>query len=245
MERVALITGASRGIGRATAFRLARDGYHVVVNYLRNHEKAEEVVRQIERMGRRAVAVQADVADPDQVAGMFEVLDRTFGALHVLVANAGYSSHYTSETLPLEEWHRALAVNLSGAFYCAREAIPRMRAQGWGRIIFVSSLRAVAGSDHGPHYAAAKAGLLGLAKSLALELGPFGITVNAVVPGYTLTDMTRRAIEEKGDQIRLQIPLRRVAQPEEIAAVIAFLASDDSSYITGQAIHPNGGIYRL
>ena len=137
-----------------------------------------------------------------------------------------------------------VAVTLDGAFYCCKEAAPHMKRAGWGRIVNVCSLRAMTGSDHGVHYASAKAGLLGLTKSLALELAP-EITVNAVSPGYTLTDMTRPALEDpqKGERIRAQIPLRRPASPEEVAAVIAFLCSEEAGYITGETINVNGGIY--
>jgi len=240
--RVALVTGASRGIGAATALKLAQRGYDVAINYLSRHEQAQKVARQVEAFGRRALPVQADVSDYGQVRRMISTIVDELGGLHVLVNNAGYSSHGTIDQLPPEEWHRMIAVTLDGAFYCAREAVPHMKRAGWGRIVNVCSLRAMAGSRHGAHYASAKAGLIGLTKSLALELAP-EITVNAVSPGYTATDMTRQALEEKGEQIRAEIPLRRIAQPEEIAAVIAFLCSDEAGYITGETINVNGGIY--
>jgi 3-oxoacyl-[acyl-carrier protein] reductase len=242
-RKVALVTGASRGIGAATAIKLAEGGCDVAVNFLRSEERAREVVARIEALGRRAVAVRADVADYDQVRRMIETTVDELGGLHVLVSNAGYSSHFTTETLSVDEWRRMLAVTLDGAFYCAKEAAPHMKRAGWGRIVNVCSLRALTGSDHGAHYASAKAGLIGLTKSLALELGPHGITVNAIAPGYTATEMNRKALEEKGEQIRAKIPLRRVAEPEEIAAVIAFLCSEEAGYITGETISVNGGVY--
>lgn len=243
-ERAALVTGASRGIGAATAIALARRGFHVAVNYLRQEERARRVVREIERLGRRAIAIRADVGDYAQVQQLITQTVEALGGLHVLVNNAGYSSHYGLEELPVEEWRRMIAVTLHGAFYCCKEAAPHMKRAGWGRIVNVCSLRAMTGSDHGVHYASAKAGLLGLTKSLALELAP-EITVNAVSPGYTVTDMTRSALEDphKGERIRAQIPLRRPASPEEVAAVIAFLCSEEAGYITGETVNVNGGIY--
>ena len=241
---MALVTGASRGIGAATALALARRGFHVAVNYLHQKEQAQAVMHQIERWGRRAVALRADVGDSSQVRALVAQTVEALGGLHAMVNNAGYSSHYSLEELPVEEWRRMVAVTLDGAFYCCKEAAPHMKRAGWGRIVNVCSLRAMTGSDHGVHYASAKAGLLGLTKSLALELAP-EITVNAVSPGYTLTDMTRPALDDpqKGERIRAQIPLRRPASPEEVAAVIAFLCSEEAGYITGETINVNGGIY--
>ncbi len=241
--KIALVTGASRGIGAATALKLAQQGCDIAVNYLSRADAAHAVVHQIASLGRKAIAVQADVSDYAQVHQMIETVVNELGGLHILVNNAGYSSHGGIEQLSLEEWQRMLAVTLSGAFYCAKLAVPYMRQAGWGRIVNLSSLRAMTGSAHGPHYAAAKAGLLGLTKSLALELAPYQITVNAVAPGYTDTEMNQKSLAERGDQIRASIPLRRVAQPEEIAAVIAFLCSDAASYITGETISINGGIF--
>jgi len=240
---VALVTGASRGIGRAIALRLAREGFAVVVNYLRNRDKAEQVAQEIRAQGGQAMALQADVSSYEACEQMIRDVERMWAPVQVLVNNAGESTHYEPESLPPEEWNRILAINLSSAFYLSRLVIPAMKARKYGRIINLASLRAMTGSPHGPHYAAAKAGIIGLTKSLALALGPYGITVNAVSPGYTLTDMTRKALETKGDQIRAQIPLRREGRPEEIAAVVAFLASEEAGYITGETIQVNGGIY--
>ena len=241
-RRIALVTGASRGIGAATALKLAQQGCDVAVNYLSQVERAREVVKQIESLGREALAIQADVSDHGQVQRMIDQSATGLGGLHILVNNAGYSSHGTIDRLPLEEWRTMMAVTLDGAFYCTRAAVPYMKRTGWGRIVNVCSLRAMTGSDHGAHYSAAKAGLIGLTKSLALELAP-QITVNAISPGYTDTEMNRKALQEKGEQIRVKIPLKRAAQPEEIASVIAFLCSEEASYITGETINVNGGVY--
>lgn len=242
-SKIALVTGASRGIGAATALKLAQQGCDVAVNYLTRAEAARAVVQQIESLGRKAIAVQADVCDYAQVQTMIATTVRELGGLHILVNNAGYSSHGGLEQLALDEWAHMLAVTLNGAFYCAKLAVPYMRQAGWGRIINLSSLRALTGSAHSPHYATAKAGLIGLTKSLALELAPYNITVNAVAPGYTNTEMNKKSLAEKGEQIRASIPLKRIARPEEIASVIAFLCSDDAPYITGETISVNGGIY--
>ena len=243
MENVAaIVTGSSRGIGRATAIRLAQDGFQITVNYSQDRDGGEETVRMVEDHGGEAIAVRADVSDPDDVK---ELVDRTveeFGDLGVLVNNAGFSHHATLEDLAYEDWQKGLDVNLTGAFNCAKEAAPEMQELGWGRIVNISSLRAMTGSDHGSHYASSKAGVLGLTKSLALELAP-EITVNAISPGYTRTPMTRDALEEKEEKITEKIPLDRVAESPEIAGVASFLVSQDGGYLTGETINANGGIY--
>jgi 3-oxoacyl-[acyl-carrier protein] reductase len=243
MEKIALVTGASRGIGAATAIRLAQGGCAVAVNYLHDRKGAEEVVAKIKALGRRAIALQADVGEPEQARRLVAQAAEELGGLQILVNNAGYSQHADIEGLKLEDWEKMIRVGLTAAFVCAQAAIPYMRRAGWGRIVNVASLRAMTGSDHGAHYASAKAGIIGLTKSLALELARYKITVNAVSPGYTRTEMTREALERHGAEIAARIPLGRPAEPEEIAAVIAFLASDEASYITGETINVNGGIY--
>ena len=240
--RIALVTGASRGIGAATAFKLAQRGCDVIVNYLTHEAAAQEVVKKILELGRRALAIRADVSDYQQVQQMVERAVTDLGGVHILVNNAGASQKATLLNLEPQDWLRLVDINLSGAFYCAKACAPPMKKAGWGRIVSLSSLRAMTGSDYGSAYASAKAGISGLTKSLARELAP-EITVNAVAPGYTDTEMNTRALAESGDAIRAQIPLKRVAAPEEIANVIAFLASDDASYITGETINVNGGIY--
>lgn len=243
MEKVALVTGASRGIGAATALRLANDGCAVAVNYRGSSSEAEAVVKRIESLGRRAIALQADVGDPAEARQLVERAAAELGGLNILVNNAGYSQHADLEGLKLGDWERMLRVGLTAAFVCAQAAVPYMKKASWGRIVNVASLRAMTGSDHGAHYASAKAGIIGLTKSLALELAKHKITVNAVSPGYTRTEMTREALEKHGVEIAKKIPLGRPAEPEEIAAVVAFLASEEASYITGETINVNGGIY--
>ncbi|MFP4589015.1 MAG: SDR family NAD(P)-dependent oxidoreductase [Candidatus Bipolaricaulota bacterium] len=243
MEEVgAIVTGSSRGIGEATAVRLAQENFKVTVNYSQDEEGAEETVKRIHDHGGEAFSVQADVSKPDQVERLIQKTAERYGDIGVLVNNAGISQHATIENLSYEDWEKSISVNLSAAFRCAKQVAPHMRNLGWGRIVNVSSLRAMTGSDHGSHYSSAKAGILGLTKSLALELAP-KITVNAISPGYTRTPMNEEALAEKEEQVAEKIPLSRVAEPPEIAGVIAFLVSHDGSYITGETINANGGIY--
>jgi len=238
----AVVTGSSRGIGAAVATQLAAAGYGVSINYLANRQRALELVCEIEASGGRAFPFQADVADVDAVQALVKETAKRFGGIRIVVNNAGFSQHRTVEEISIEDWDRAVAVNLSAAMYTVKAALPYLRQERWGRIVNICSLRAMTGSDHGVHYAAAKAGLIGLTKSLALELAPM-ITVNAVSPGYTNTEMNADALAQHGDAIRAKIPARRVAEPEEIAALVVFLASERAGYITGETINANGGIY--
>jgi len=242
MNAVALVTGASRGIGAAAALALARQGCDVAVNYLDNEGKAHEVVRHIKATGQNAVALRADVSDYAQVQRLISQTVEQLGGLQILVNNAGYSEHSTLETLTPEAWRRLCAVTLDAAFYCAKEAAAHMKQARFGRVVNVCSLRAMSGSSHGAHYASAKAGLIGLTKSLALELAPL-VTVNALSPGYTATDMNKEALATQGEAIFAKIPLHRAASPEEIGGVIAFLCSEAAGYITGETLNVNGGIY--
>ena len=238
----AVITGSSRGIGAAIATRLAADGYGVSINYVANRARALALVSEIEGSGGRAFPFRADVADFDAVEALVEETAKRFGGIRIVVNNAGFSQHRTVEEMSIEDWQRAVAVNLSAAMYTVKAALAYLKREPWGRIVNICSLRAMTGSDHGAHYAAAKAGLIGLTKSLGLELAPT-ITVNAVSPGYTNTEMNAQALAEHGDAIRAKIPTRRVAEPEEIASLVAFLASEQAGYITGETINANGGIY--
>jgi len=241
VERVALVTGASRGIGAATAIRLATDGFAVAANYLSRKAQADETIRAIEASGGRAVAIRADVSRSSEVERMVAEAVSAFGRLDVLVNNAGvYERASLGDTTP-QDWDRRLATNLSSCFYAARAAVPEMRKVGGGRLVNVTSQIAFRGTAHGADYAAAKAGIVGLTKALALELAPQGILVNAIAPGSIETDILD--VDTPADRTRRlrAIPLGRVGTPQEIAAAVAFLASDDASYITGQVIHVNGG----
>ncbi|MDQ7849514.1 MAG: 3-oxoacyl-ACP reductase family protein [Armatimonadota bacterium] len=239
--RVALVTGAGRGIGRATALALARAGAHVAVNYHTSIDGAEAAVREITGLGRRAIAVRADVADSARVTSMVEAVLRQMGRIDILVNSAGTASRIATTDLTEAEWDRVVDVNLKGAFLCVRAVLPTMMAQRWGRIINISSIAGQTGGRLGAHYAAAKAGLLGLTKFLARELGPWGITVNAVAPSGIPTDL----LSQTGvDPAALaERPVGRAGTPEEVAAAVVFLAFDAAAYITGQTISLNGGLW--
>ncbi len=240
-DRVALVTGGSRGIGAATAERLARDGFDVALTYATRKESALRVVHAIEDRGRKAIAIQADVSRREDVRRMVSEAVTGLGRLDVLVNNAGvYERALFDETTP-EDWDRRLAINLSSCFYAAKAAVPEMRKVGGGRIISVTTQLAFRGTTHGADYVAAKAGIVGLTKALALELAKDRILVNAVAPGSIDTDiLAGDTSEDRARRVRT-IPLGRIGQADEVAAAIAFLASPDATYITGQVLHVNGG----
>lgn len=240
--RTALVTGGSRGIGRATCLALAERGAAVAVHYRTRVAAAEEVVEQIERMGGKAAAFPADLSDSAATPHLMERVIARLGKIDILVNNAGEMTDVAVADMSDEEWDRALAVNLTAAFRCARACIPSMKQRNWGRIINVSSQAAYTGSANHAHYAASKSGLLGLTFSLAKELGTSGITVNLVAPGRITTDMLLERMSGREEEWRQQTPLRRIGNPEEVAAAIAFLASDAASYITGANLHVNGGL---
>ena len=242
--RVALVTGASRGIGRAIAVELARAGFAVGVNYVHRMDQAEETVAAITAGGGEAVALQADVADPQAVESMFAALDRHFGRLDALVNNAGIGTRIESLTaIDDATWRRTLAVNLDGAFYCTRAAVPRLRAAGGGRIVNISSGAAKTGGMVGAHYAASKAGLLALTAKAARELARDGIAVNAVLPSVIETEMldALAGSAEARERLRAQFPIGRFGRPEEVAQVVRFLIVEAPSYLTGEFVSLRGG----
>jgi 3-oxoacyl-[acyl-carrier protein] reductase len=243
-RRVALVTGASRGIGRAIAVELARAGFAVGVNFVHRPDQAEETVAAITAGGGEAAALQADVADPQAVEAMFAALDRHFGRLDALVNNAGIGTRIESLTaIDDATWRRTLAVNLDGAFYCIRAAVPRLRAAGGGRIVNISSGAAKTGGMIGAHYAASKAGLLALTAKAARELAREGIAVNAVLPSVIETEMldTLAGGPEARERLRAQFPIGRFGRPEEVAQVVRFLIAEAPSYLTGEFISLRGG----
>ncbi len=241
MKRVSLVTGASRGIGRATAIRLAEDGYDVVVNYLRQGDAARDVVNRVEQAGRRSLAIRADVASRDEVRRMVDEAAEALGPISVLVNNAGIYERVTVDQMEPDRWERTLSVNLSGAFHTIQAVLPAMRQEAWGRIVNVSSQLAVRGTDHGADYAASKAGLLGLTKAVALEVAREGITVNAVAPGTIETDIIRNYSKEDREIRNRRIPVGRIGLPKEVASMVSYLASEEARYITGATLHVNGG----
>ncbi len=243
-KRVALVTGASRGIGRAIAMELARVGFVVGVNYLSRQAQAEETVAAIMAGGGEAVALQADVADPQAVERMFAALDERFGRLDALVNNAGIGTRIDSLTaIDDATWRRTLAVNLDGAFYCLRAAVPRLRAAGGGRIVNISSGAAKTGGMIGAHYAASKAGLLALTAKAARELARDGISVNAVLPSVIETEMIEALAgsAEVRERLRGQFLIGRFGRPEEVAQVVRFLVVEAPGYLTGEFLSLRGG----
>jgi len=240
-KKVALVTGSSRGIGRAVALEMAQEGADVVVNYALSEERAKEVAGAIETLGRKALVVKADVSRFDQVEAMRRKIIEEFGGVDILVNNAGVHHHLKSWEIDQTEWNRVLDVNLDGTFFCSRAFSAEMRAKKWGRIINISSIVAFVGTDHEAHYGASKAAVVGLTRSLALELAPYNITVNAISPGLIQTDMTASATDEQRRRELELVPLGRIGQPEDIAYTAVFLASERAGFITGQTIHVNGG----
>ncbi len=235
--RIALVTGASRGIGRAIGLALGRAGAAIAVAYRSRAEQAAAVCGELERAGARTVAVQADVAEGPDVRRLVASVERDLGPIDILVNNAGIGPVRSIEELTEEDWDRTLDTNLKSAFLLTQAVVGGMRARHWGRIINISSTAAQVGGIIGPHYAASKAGLLGLTRAYASRLATDGITVNAVAPALIETDMlaANRAVHPD------RIPVGRLGRPEEVAAVVVMLAAN--AYVTGQAIQVNGGLY--
>lgn len=240
--KIALVTGSSRGIGRAIALSLAREGGKVIVNYIKNKGKAHEVVSLIEKEGGEGIVVKADVSNYQDVERMKKQIQEKFGDVQILVNNAGIHEHLKSWELSNEGWNKVIGTNLTGVFNCAKAFAPDMITKKWGRIVNITSIIAHIGTDHEIHYAASKGGVVSTTKSLALELAPYNIRVNAVSPGYIKTDMTKFSSEEEKRYYREKIPLHRFGDPSEIADAVVFLCSEKASYITGQVLHVNGGL---
>lgn len=238
----ALVTGASRGIGREIALELARQGANVAVNYAGSEKSANEVVAEIEAMGRKAFAIQANVADTDSVAGMISKVIEELGSLDILVNNAGITRDNLIMRMKEEDWDAVINTNLKGVFLCTKAVTRQMMKQRSGRIINIASIVGVSGNPGQANYVAAKAGVIGLTKTTAKELASRGITVNAIAPGFITTDMTDKLNEDLKAEMLKQIPLARLGDPGDIAKVVVFLASEDSRYMTGQTLHVDGGM---
>lgn len=241
-QKTALITGASRGIGAATARRLARAGYAVAVNYCSSEDRALALVEELRAEGHTAMAVRADVSDPEQVQAMVDnVLDK-FCQLDILVCNAGIAQQKLFGDLTDEDWRRMFAVNVDGVFYTIRAALPHFIHRKAGRIVTVSSMWGQIGGSCEVAYSAAKAAVIGLTKALAKEVGPSGITVNCVAPGVIATEMNANLDAEALAALAEETPLGIIGQPEDAAQAIWYLASDDAGFLTGQVLAPNGGL---
>lgn len=240
--QVALVTGASRGIGRSIALNLASLGAHVVVNYSGNEVAAQEVVAEIHALGVESVALKANVGNSEQAENLIKETINALGRIDILVNNAGITRDNLIMRMKEEEFDSVIETNLKGVFNCLKAVTRPMMKQRYGRIINISSVVGVLGNAGQANYVAAKAGVIGLTKSSARELASRGITVNCVAPGFIDTDMTKELSEDLRGKLIADIPLARLGQPEEIAKVVAFLASDSASYMTGQTLHVDGGM---
>jgi 3-oxoacyl-[acyl-carrier protein] reductase len=241
--KVALVTGGSRGIGRAIAISLAEAGANVVVNYAGNEAAAAEVAAHIESLGRKALIFKANVGSSAEVDAMVKQTLEVFGHLDILVNNAGITRDNLIMRMKDDEFDEVINTNLKGVFNCVRSVTRTMMKQRSGRIINISSVVGAMGNSGQANYVAAKAGVIGLTKSAARELASRGITVNAIAPGFITTDMTDKLSDEMKAQLLLQIPLARFGQPDDIARTVLFLASNEASYMTGQTLHIDGGMY--
>lgn len=240
--RTALVTGASRGIGREIALKLAANGANVVVNYSGNKTLADEVVSEIKQLGREAIAIQCNVANSESVAEMVKETVNSFGSLDILVNNAGITRDNLLMRLKENDWDEVININLKGVFLCTKAVSRQMMKQRKGKIINIASVVGISGNPGQANYVAAKAGVIGLTKTSAKELAARNINVNAVAPGFITTDMTDELSEDVKNEMLKLIPLSRFGDPKDIANTVAFLSSDESNYITGQTITVDGGM---
>jgi 3-oxoacyl-[acyl-carrier protein] reductase len=242
-NKIALVTGSSRGIGRAIALELAESGFSIVINNDGNPQEGIEVVNEINKIGQHAIHIQADVSDPDQVEEMIKKILDEFGRIDILVNNAGIVMDKRLENMSIEQWHRVISVNLTGTFNCTKSVIKHMKEQGGGKIINIASVVGEIGNFGQSNYAASKGGVISFTKTVAKEYARDKIIVNAIAPGFINTKMVKGITQKVIHQIIAHIPLGRLGEPEEVAKLVSFLASDDANYITGQVININGGMY--
>ena len=241
-EHVALVTGASRGIGKAIAIRLGLAGARVVVNYKSGKSEASEVVNIINANGGEAIALGSDVTDEAQVLAMFGEVIKLWGRIDVLVNNAGIRKDKLLIRMTTDEWDSVINTNLKGAYICSKAALTHMIRQRRGRIINMSSVIGLSGNPGQANYAASKSGLIGLTKTIAREIATRNVTVNAVAPGYIMTNMVEDLPDELKDLVKSRIPMNRFGSPDDVAGLVVFLSTDDASYITGQIIGVDGGL---
>lgn len=242
-SRTVLVTGSSRGIGKAIAIEMARNGADVIVNYLKNKDDALEVSKVIQKMGRRTDCIRADIRHRDDVKKMIESILEKFGKIDVLVNNGGIVRDRTLHKMTDDEWDDVIQTNLTGAYNVTKEVINNMRQNNHGRIINIASVIGQTGNFGQTNYAASKGGLIAFTKSLAQEVVSHGITVNAIAPGFIDTDMTKSMPEKIRNEILRKIPVKRLGTPEEVAVLACYLTSEQASFITGQVININGGLY--
>ncbi len=238
----ALVTGASRGIGRAIALQLARDGARVAINYRSRESEAHAVANEVQAIGRTPLVLQADVSNPKEARRLIAKVLEHWGRLDILVNNAGITRDKSLKKLTDEDWAEVINTNLNSVYYCCTAAIKGMCDQRYGRIINISSFVGQAGNFGQANYAASKGGIIAFTKTAAIELAKYNVTVNAIAPGFTLTEMLGKVPENVQEQIKARIPMGRFGQPEEIAQAVAFIAAE-GDYITGQQININGGVY--
>ncbi|MBL8293745.1 MAG: 3-oxoacyl-[acyl-carrier-protein] reductase [Bryobacterales bacterium] len=241
-KRTAFVTGASRGIGRACAIALASAGARVVVA-ARNKEKLEEVAVEVRAAGTEAFVVEIDLGSAESIKAAFATASKEFGRIDILVNNAAITRDGLALRMKPDDWETVLRTNLTGSFLCIQQVLQGMMRERWGRIINISSVVAECGNAGQANYVASKAGLIGLTKSLAQEMASRNVTVNAIAPGFIDTDMTAVLPAELKENLLGRIPLKRLGRPEDIAAAVRFLASDDAGYITGHVLDVNGGMY--
>ncbi|AOT68394.1 3-oxoacyl-[acyl-carrier-protein] reductase [Geosporobacter ferrireducens] len=240
--KTAIVTGGSRGIGKAIALKLAELGANIAVNYTSKPEEAEKVVAAIREMGREAIAIKADVSKGDDVQRLIDEVEHQFPTIDILVNNAGITRDTLLMRMKDEDWDQVIAINLKGTYNCTKAVTRKMMKQKSGKIVNIASVVGVMGNIGQSNYAASKAGIIGFTKSIAKELATRGINVNAVAPGFIQTNMTEVLSEEVKESLMTHIPMKQLGTPEDVANVVAFLCSDNARYITGQVLNVDGGM---
>ena len=239
--KTALITGGSRGIGKSISIEIGKE-FHVVVGYVNSKDKAAEVCDVISSSGGSASTVKIDISNKESVDQAFSEIEKTYGSVDVLINNAGITKDNILPRMKNDEWEDVIQTNLTGSFYTSQRATKQMMKNKWGRIVFISSVVGLSGNQGQSNYAASKAGLIGLSKSISKELGSRNITSNVIAPGYIETDMTSFLNDENKDEIIGQLSIKRMGKPEDISNIVSFLCKDESEYITGQVIPVDGGL---